>query len=207
MKIYLASSSPRRQELLQALGLQFDVLVPDILEFPMQNEKPSAYALRNAQEKALKVCAARRNIDPTEDFVTIAADTIVVLNNTILEKPVDEKHAVLMLKSLSGQSHMVITAVSLAGYIKGVYRHKSFNVDTQVLIKNLSDEEIDWYVSTKEPLDKAGSYAAQGKGSLFIEKIEGSFTNVVGLPIFQLFEALREHFGIMVYNLEGSISN
>lgn len=206
MKIYLASSSPRRQELLQALGLKFETQVPDILELPLLNEKPSTYALRNAQEKALKVCTDRRQKDFTEDFVVIAADTIVVLNETILEKPADDKHAFAMLKSLSGNSHTVITAVSLAGYLKGQYKNKTFAVDTQVSIKNLSDEEIAWYVSTKEPMDKAGSYGAQGIGSLFIEKIDGSFTNVVGLPIYHLFEALREHFGILVYNLVGSIT-
>jgi nucleoside triphosphate pyrophosphatase len=185
--IILASASPRRRELLRQIGLDFTVDPADVDERVLPGEAPESYAVRVALEKA-RVAAQR-----AEKGIVIAADTIVVLDNAILGKPVDHEDAESMLTLLSGKTHQVLTGMAImdSAAEKIVTRTSC----TSVLFRTLSPEEIKWYVSTGEPLDKAGAYGIQGKGSLFISRIEGCYFNVVGLPLSLLGEMLLE-FGI-----------
>lgn len=173
----LASASPRRRELLATLGLDFDVVVPEIGETPLPNEKPRIFAERLAEEKARAVSA---------DGIVIAADTIVVQNETIFGKPTDAAHARKMLQALSGSAHGVTTGVC----IKDATRTEVFSVSTQVLFRILGNAEIEDYIATGEPMDKAGAYAIQGGAAHMVRAINGSYTNVVGLPLCELHEAL-----------------
>ena len=174
----LASASPRRRKMLAALGLDFDIVVPEIDETPLPNEKPRAFAERLASEKAHAVDA---------DGIIIAADTIVVQNEMILGKPADADHARDMLRSLSGAEHEVITGVC----IKNSTRTVVFSVGTRVVFRILNDDEIEDYIATGEPMDKAGAYAIQGGAAHMVRSIDGSYTNVVGLPLCELYESLH----------------
>ena len=180
----LASQSPRRKYLLRQIGLSFTTDPAHIDESVRPGEAPGDYAVRLALDKAREV-AGRRKVG-----VIIAADTIVVVDNAILGKPADADDAVRMLSMLSGRMHRVITGVALldAGTGKAVSR---FAV-TNVWFRELSQDEIAAYVATGEPMDKAGAYGIQEKGALLIEKIEGCYANVVGLPIALLDTLLRE---------------
>jgi len=173
----LASASPRRRELLGSLGLDFTVVVPEIDETPLHGEQPRAFAERLAEEKARAV--------PT-DGIVIAADTIVVQNETILGKPADAAHAREMLRALSNATHEVVTGVC----IKNATHTEVFSVVTQVVFRSLEDAEIEDYIATGCPLDKAGAYAIQGGAAHMVRSINGSYTNVVGLPLCELHEAL-----------------
>lgn len=173
----LASASPRRRELLATLGLAFDIVVPEIDETLLPNEKPRIFAERLAEEKARAA---------STDGIIIAADTIVVQNETIFGKPTNATHAREMLQTLSGSAHEVITGVC----IKDTARTEVFSVGTQVLFRILEDAEIDAYIATGEPMDKAGAYAIQDSAAHMIRAINGSYTNVVGLPLCELHEAL-----------------
>ncbi|MEN7972830.1 MAG: Maf family protein [Verrucomicrobiota bacterium] len=178
-EVVLASASPRRRELLTTLGLDFSVVVPEIDETPLPNEKPRAFAERLAEEKATAIAA-----DP--DAIVIAADTIVVQDSNILGKPASEEQAYRMLESLSSRSHKVITGVCLK-------RNESslvFSVLTEVLFRPLGKAEIHAYIASGCPMDKAGAYAIQGGAAHMIRSINGSYTNVVGLPLCELHEAL-----------------
>ncbi len=179
VKLVLVSSSPRRREILQMAGFNFRVLKVDVEE--KKYASPYETAVKNAE---LKVLAAKELI--TEDEVALAADTIVVLGNRILGKPSSEEEAVGFLKELSGIWHTVITGFALLLNGKLV---SSFE-ESRVKFKRLSKEEIEWYVSTGEPLDKAGAYGIQGIGSLFIERMEGDFFNVMGLPVSRIYDIL-----------------
>jgi len=176
-RILLASASPRRRELLAQLGYTFDVAVPEIDETPLAGEKPRAFAERLAEEKAHAVAA---------EGLVIAADTIVVHDGRILGKPTDAAHARQMLQALSGNEHEVLTAVC----IRSRDHFAVFSVDTQVVFRKLEDAEIEAYVATGEPMDKAGAYAIQGGAAHMVRSISGSYTNVVGLPLCELHEAL-----------------
>ena len=176
-RIILASESPRRKELLAQMGLLFDVVPPGIDEMPWPNEAPASYALRNASDKARAV--ARR---VGAGAIVVAADTIVVADEHILEKPGDAAHAKAMLRMLSGRWHDVITGVCV---IAGA-RESGRAVRTGVKFRTLDKADIDAYVATGEPMDKAGSYAIQGGAAGFVEKVEGSYSNVVGLPVEEL---------------------
>jgi len=173
----LASASPRRRELLASLGLAFRVVVPKIDETLRPNEGPHAFAERLAEEKANAV---------DESGIVIAADTIVVQNETILGKPADAAHAREMLRSLSGAMHEVVTGVC----IKNATRSVVFSIGTHVAFRNLEDAEIEDYIATGEPMDKAGAYAIQGGAAHMVRSISGSYTNVVGLPLCKLHETL-----------------
>ncbi len=178
--LVLASASPRRAELLRAAGINFIVRVADIDETIQPHELPRDYVLRLAREKARAVAQA--------DELTLGADTTVVINGQIAGKPVDAEDAKQMLRLLSGRWHEVLTAVSLvrgAGVLSDI-------ASTRVKFAALSDAEIDWYVSTGEPMDKAGAYAIQGGAALFVERIEGSYSNVVGLPVQVVYRLARE---------------
>ncbi len=173
----LGSSSPRRSELLSMIGLKFRIITPEIDESPAPGEPPWEFVKRAALEK---LEAVRRKVDG--EMPVLTADTVVFINGKILGKPSDEKEAVEFLKMLSGNWHRVYTGYALwCG--KKLYRR---SVKSKVKIMNLSDEIIEWYVSTGEPLDKAGAYAVQGIGSFMIEAVRGSYSNVVGLPLTQV---------------------
>src|SRR5215475_3496828 len=181
--LILASSSPRRAELLRAAGINFTVRAADIDETIRPNELPRDYVVRLSREKARAVAR--------ENELALGADTTVVINGEIAGKPADADDAGRMLRALSGRWHEVLTGVTLARADQIL----SAIASTRVKFARLSDAEIDWYVSTGEPMDKAGAYAIQGHASLFIERIEGSYSNVVGLPV-QLVYRLAERMGI-----------
>ena len=184
MKFILASSSPRRRELLGSIGLTFDVIASNVPEKQGAGEAPEEYVARLSREKAEAIASQHR-----ERWV-IAADTTVLLNDQLLEKPVDAADAMRMLATIAGKTHTVYTGVTLQNASTG-YRDTRV-AETEVRMLPLSHEEIEWYVGTGEPLDKAGSYAAQGIGAVFVDSIHGSYTNVVGLPLALLFQMMRK---------------
>jgi septum formation protein len=179
--LVLASSSPRRRDFFDQLGLQYTVRVPDVDESTRPAEHPETYVDRIARRKVEAVDAA-----PTE--VVVAADTSVALDTAILGKPVDNAAARRMLRSLSGRTHRVHTAVAVA--ING--KITSETVTTKVTFAELSNDDIDWYLSTGEHTDKAGAYGIQGAGGVFVESIDGSYSNVAGLPLAQTTALLRK---------------
>jgi septum formation protein len=183
-KFVLASSSPRREKLFRKLGLDFSIISPNVVETHLHGESPVEYVLRVSLEKALSVAATLKH-----RHIVIGADTIVVCDGDILGKPKDEEEAKSMLMRLSGRYHLVMTGLSIVKS-KSEIMHIE-DVKSMVKFKSLNPHEIEEYVNTKEPLDKAGGYAAQGIGAFMIEEIQGSFTNIVGLPLSSLSNALR----------------
>jgi septum formation protein len=192
--VILGSSSPRRRDLLAAVGLQFTVVRPGTEEKVRPGEGPEDYVRRNAREKGAWVAEHASKEQHPHGFIVISADTIVVIGGLVLEKPVDRDDAVRMLGRLSGRTHEVMTGVTIQAGGAAPAQPVTFAVHTRVRIKTLSPHEIDAYVRTGEPLDKAGAYAAQGIGSYMVESIEGSYTNVVGLPVSQVVECLEHTF-------------
>lgn len=188
MAIILASGSPRRQELLTKMGLEFEVRVPRVKEEYSLRDSPREIVWKLASQKAFAVA-----VEATPDDVIIAADTIVVLDGRVMVKPKDAADAKRMLRALSGKSHRVLTAFTV---IRGVENHTRVD-ETQVVFRNLSDREIDLYIATGEALDKAGAYAVQGEGAQLISAIHGDYYNVVGLPIGHLASMLHR-FGVAV---------
>jgi septum formation protein len=184
LKLILASSSPRRRELLASIGLDFEVIPSNVPEERQRGEAPEEYVARLSREKAEAIAAQHG------DRWIIAADTTVLLGDQLLEKPVDRADAARMLGTISGQTHTVYSGVTLLN-MERQYRDTRV-AETEVRILRLSPEDIDWYVASGEPLDKAGAYAAQGIGAIFIDSIHGSYTNVVGLPLALLFQMLRK---------------
>jgi len=172
-RLVLASASPRRRDLLEGLRLVFEVRSAEIDESVLADEAPEDHVLRLARAKAQAVAL------PGE--LVLAADTVVVLESGILGKPVDPREAQQMLRQLAGRRHEVYSGVALFEPESGAIVSASDR--SEVNIADLSDDEIEWYVSTGEPLDKAGSYAIQGLGALFVETIAGNYTNIVGLPL------------------------
>ncbi len=185
--IVLASASPRRKELLALAGLKFTVDAGDYEEDLGLNLKPHDLAKFLSREKARAVSHKYRNA------LIIAADTFIVFRNELMGKPHTEKEAARMLTLLSGKSHAVITGYTVLDTKSG--KTVSRSVETKVCFKQLSPAEIRAYVKTGEPLDKAGAYAIQGRGSLIIRKIEGDYCNVIGLPLAALSDTLRS-FGL-----------
>jgi septum formation protein len=171
--LVLASASPRRRELLAGLGLRFAVRAIDLDESPLAGEEPRAYVLRLADAKAVAVAR------PGE--IVLAADTTVVLDGDLLGKPENEADARRMLGRIAGREHTVLTGVSLREPDTG--RSATEVEVSRVTMAPLTEEEIAWYTATGEPLDKAGSYAVQGLGAMFVEAVHGNYTNVVGLPL------------------------
>lgn len=191
-RLLLASASPRRHELLARLGLDFEVRVADVDETPFAEEPPRTYVARLAMAKARAVVDSA----PEPDVVAIGADTAVVVDGHLLGKPVDDADAARMLRLLSGRTHEVLTGVAVAVRAEGVDDDgragelPSGSVDvevdvavTEVTFASLTDEEIAWYVASGEPADKAGAYAVQGRGAVFVTSIAGSPDNVIGLPL------------------------
>lgn len=185
--IILGSASPRRRELLSQLGLQFKVIKPDVEEKRQPGETPQDYVIRNGILKASWVSA---QLNQSEDQLIICADTIVVRQGKVYEKPADTAGAVAMLSELAGQTHTVYTGmvVQRTGPQPQLV---SRLVSTEVKLKSLPLSAIQAYVQTGEPLDKAGSYAIQGLGAFMVEEIHGSYSNVVGLPLSPLIDLLE----------------
>ena len=186
--LILASASPRRQELLRNAAIRFEVQPADIDETPLAGESPRDCAERLAREKATTVARKR-----PQDHV-LGADTIVVIDKTILGKPRDAADAARMLRLLSGRTHEVITGVCIADSIAGDGEPASET--TRVTMRELSDDEIRDYVATGEPMDKAGAYAIQGIASRWIPCIEGDYSNVVGLPVALIYGILKKRGAI-----------
>lgn len=184
MRLILASASPRRAELLRSAGFTFEVSPAEIEETPGRDEPAGQYTLRVARDKARQVAT----LPTSAEAVVLAADTEVVVDGRILGKPADAEDAAAMLRILSGVAHDVLTAV--------VIRHRAREVTdvvtTRVQFVPLSPQEIAWYVASGEPMGKAGAYAIQGLGARFIDRIEGSWSSVVGLPIATVHRLLRE---------------
>ena len=179
-RIYLASQSPRRRELLTQIGVEFDVLSIDIEEQQRANESPQNYVCRLSQEKAQAGALS------SNDRPVLGADTIVVLDERVLEKPRDQGHGVEMLLRLSGQSHQVMTAVSVIDKAQC----QTCLSCTRVRFRPISESEAIAYYQTGEPCDKAGGYGIQGLGAIFVESIEGSYSGVMGLPLFETANVL-----------------
>lgn len=181
-QIILASASPRRSELLKQIGINHRIMAVDIDETPLANELPQAYVERVAAEKSA-ACQALLN----DNLPVLSADTSVICDGEIMGKPVDLDHAISMLSRLSGRSHQVYSAVSLRGD-----NHWQALSISEVKFKPLRSEEIIAYWQTGEPCDKAGAYAIQGLASTFIESMTGSFSGVMGLPLFETAQLLAK---------------
>lgn len=183
MKFILASASPRRRELLTSIGVDFEVLPSHVPEVHQEGEAPEEYVARLSRDKAHAIA-----VQHPSRWV-IAADTTVLLGDELLEKPVDARDAERMLATIAGKTHVVYTGVTLEN-VERDWRETRV-AESEVRMLPLSAEDIAWYVKTGEPLDKAGAYAVQGIGAMFIDSIHGSYTNVVGLPLATLFLMLR----------------
>ena len=180
--IILASQSPRRKYLLEQAGLNFEVRPSAFDESTVPIEMPNEYTRKLAEAKALDIAQGAPNA------WVIGADTIVLINNTILGKPNSVDEARSMLTQLSGQTHSVLTGYAIVHL--GNEKIHTDTITTEVVFKSLSDQEIEWYINTQEPFDKAGAYAIQGLGTFLVRKINGSYTNVVGLPVCEVIEYL-----------------
>lgn len=182
--LYLASSSPRRRELLALLDVEFSIITPAIDEIWQQGETPEDYVLRLAKEKSQE--GVRQ---APYDYPVLGSDTIVVYDGHILEKPRDKAHAAQILRSLSGATHQVMTAIAVSDSTHTL----SQLVVTYVTFRKMTEGEISAYIESGEPMDKAGAYGIQGKGGRFVQQIEGSYHAVVGLPLVET-EALIAQF-------------
>jgi septum formation protein len=181
-KIILASKSPRRAEILRAIGWEFESQAANIDETRHESEDAVSYVKRLAHEKAATIAQS------APEIVVLGADTVVVSGGEVLGQPRDDEDARRMLTLLSGKWHEVLTGVALVrGESESLVDYES----TRVRFCELSPDEIDWYVSTGEPRDKAGAYAIQGRGAIFIEGIEGDYFNIVGLPVRLVYEMMR----------------
>jgi septum formation protein len=206
MRLVLASASPRRKELLSQIGIQFDVSPVDIDETPFVDETPSTYVSRMATEKALSCL----KLQPPDDLLVIlGSDTSVIVDNEILGKPVDFIDSKKMLRRLSGRSHQVMTSVCV---VINRWVENTSNVDassdvfcklviTDVQFKIISDAQIEAYWNSGEPQDKAGSYGIQGFGAVFVERIHGSYSAVVGLPLAEVADML-DIAGVPIWQTE-----
>lgn len=186
--LQLASKSPRRKEILEQIGVRFSVVSVDVPEQQVPGEPPLAYVQRLAQSKAAE------GFRQFPGYTTLGSDTIVCCENALLEKPQDKQDFLQMMRQLSGRAHEVLTAVSLCN---GELQKTETSI-TEVLFRRLSDAEMEAYWDTGEPQDKAGGYAIQGMGAVFVERIEGSYSGVVGLPI-EMLNRLFHQFDIPVW--------
>lgn len=187
-KLILASSSPRRLELLRGFGFDLEVIPSHVPEVPRPGERPEDYVVRLALEKGSEVGQRRAGA------WIISADTVVVLGDRLLEKPVDEADARSMLGLIAGKTHIVYTGVALQQFREDgeIVSRRQELARSSVTMMPLGDDDIRRYVASGEPMDKAGGYAVQGIGAMLIDSIEGSYSNVVGLPLATLFRMLRE---------------
>lgn len=186
-RIYLASASPRRRKLIEQLGWLFDIIHPEISELWCEGERPSEYVIRLACEKS------QAGADmATKPYPVLGADTIVVNDGNILGKPKDENHAAQILRQLSGRTLQVMTAIAFSDKQKTLYDL----IVTEVTLRQLTNKEIDQYILSGEPMDKAGAYAIQGKGGCFVRRIVGSYHAVVGLPLVETDELLTKFLAL-----------
>lgn len=185
--LVLASASPRRRDLLARAGLRFDVLPADVVEAPRAGEAPHALVERLAAEKAASV---RDRLPERPRRLVLGSDTVVVLDAEILGKPRDPEHALAMLRRLAGRTHTVWTGVAVAA--TGAASLSVRSVESRVTIRAAGEAELRAYVATGEPLDKAGSYALQGEGRRLVSRVEGSESNVIGLPLDETLALLAE---------------
>ncbi|MCK4622138.1 MAG: septum formation inhibitor Maf [Desulfuromonadales bacterium] len=185
-KVILASASPRRKELLEQIGLAFEVIPSRAEEKELPGETPEEHVVRLSIDKASEVA----NRPEITGRWFIGSDTIVLCNGQILGKPLDEQQAAVMLRQLSGREHQVLSGYAILDRETG--RQRTEAVMTRVRFRELTDEEITRYIASGEPADKAGAYAIQGLGVCFVAGIEGSYSNVVGLPLCRLTLALKE---------------
>jgi len=182
-KLILASASPRRIEMLQLMGLDIDVLPSGIDEAFRRGETPREHVLRLSEEKALAVARSHPS-----DWV-LGADTIVIIAGEVLGKPGSVAEAKEMLEKLSGREHEVFTGFCIVRQKTGILIREV--VESSVLFREVTGDEMDWYTASEEPYDKAGAYAVQGIGAFFIREIRGSYTNVMGLPLCEVIDALK----------------
>ena len=182
-RLILASASPRRIEMMKLMGLVFEVVPSGIDEDTRRGETPREHALRLSGEKALAVA----RLHP--DAWVLGADTIVIIDREVLGKPGSPPEAQSMLEKLSGRAHEVFTGFSIAGRGKGILARQV--VESTVHFREIAPDEMAWYIAAEEPYDKAGGYAVQGMGAFFVREIRGSYTNVVGLPLCEVVDALR----------------
>lgn len=190
MKLYLASASPRRKELLKQIGLSFKTM-PSTVEEKITKTEPSEVVEELSYQKAVDVCG-KLSSEGREDFVVIGADTVVSCRGEILGKPKDKEDAVRMLGRLQGNSHQVYTGVTLAWKSQGVSpMHFTFSECTDVTMYEMTEDEIKRYVDSNEPMDKAGAYAIQGLCAAYIQGICGDYNNVVGLPVGRVYQELK----------------
>jgi len=197
--LILASKSPRRCELLKQLGVDFEVIPSKIEEDSVLGESPEEHVIRLAEAKAQDV----GNRFP--DHWVIGADTIVYVDGIILGKPKGQQEALDMLRLISGKEHRVLTGVCVRHFKKG--KGECETVETAVRVKVLSQAEMDWYIGTGEPFDKAGGYGIQGIGSFMIESINGSYTNVVGLPLCELMQMMSRLGALRITHCKLQIEN
>jgi len=186
VRLVLASGSPRRRDLLRSVGVEPVVVPADVDETPLPGEEPLAYVTRLARAKA----------DAVAGGLVLAADTTVVLDGALLGKPADAAEATRMLRALGGRTHLVCTGVC----VRHGGAHAAGSATTAVTFEPLTEADVGWYVGTGEPFDKAGAYAIQGGGGLFVAAVEGSFSNVVGLPL-HLVRRLLEEVGVDLLDL------
>lgn len=191
-KVVLASQSPRRRELLSDLIPEFKIMPDNSAEIMDESAAPEEVVKRLAMQKAKNVSACAES-----DEIVIAADTVVFIDGKILGKPINAAEAAQMLKTLSGREHHVCTGIAVIDNAIG----KSYCCFERTLVhfKHLSDSEIERYIASGEPMDKAGAYGIQGKGALFVEWIKGDYFNVVGLPLCRLAQVLKEEFDFDIY--------
>ena len=182
-QIILASASPRRKQLLSSVGLKFKTVPAHVDENYLNGETPNQHVRRLAQRKA-KIIAEKY-----PDAWVLGADTIVVIDGHILGKPENKTQAKKMLQKLSGRTHKVYTAFTITRAASSITKTRV--IQSAVSFKNISPDEIKWYISSKEPYDKAGGYAAQEKGASFIKSVRGSYTNVIGLPLCEVLEEFK----------------
>ena len=204
-RIILGSASPRRRELLEQIGISFEVRVSDkeevyhslipeeiVKELALSKAENVADDLREKQEQVKQISFDKKN-NVLLDTIVIGADTIVVSDGSILGKPKDEADAVRMIRSLQGRSHKVYTGVAILDYDdEGKRKSVVHAVETEFFVNPMSDEEIREYAATGEPLDKAGAYGIQGRFAAYIERIDGDYYNVVGLPVSYVYRQLKE---------------
>ncbi|MCC6303097.1 MAG: septum formation inhibitor Maf [Gammaproteobacteria bacterium] len=192
VSLILASTSPRRRELLSQLGVRFEVVAVEVDERVRPGEAPEAYVTRLAREKARAGAAAAGG-----SVLALGADTVVVLDGEVLQKPAGRDEALAMLARLSGRTHRVLSGVALAGRGEGVRMSES-----RVTFRDIGVRERQAYWETGEPADKAGAYAIQGLGAIFVDRLEGSYSGVVGLPLRETAEMLAQ-CGVDLYRARG----
>ena len=189
MKLYLASASPRRRELLEQIGATFEIL-PAVGEEHSVQKNPQEVAEELSAQKAVEI--DQKLQETKEDYMVLGADTVVSCDGAVLGKPKDEEHAKEMLRLLQGRAHQVYTGVTFVIRRNGTAETYTFSEKTEVSMYSMTEAQIQRYVDTKEPMDKAGSYAIQGKCAAFIQSIHGDYNNVVGLPIAKIYQTLLE---------------